>query len=242
MQEISRTYKLYVVPGLFLFFGFTSPLLTKLMPQLLTSLVGEISITLPEMTWIDSYGQFFKNLNQLGLLAVVLTTMGTIADERSRGISQLVLTKPVSRSGYVLAKYVANLLLVATSSCIAFGAAWLYTNVLFSGTGFEAGFRGIVTYLVYMAVILGVVIFASASTKSAVAAGGLTVLGLIVLNVLPFLSNTLSRYSPGALPGHLTRAIAGSAVPELGGAAIFAAATIVLLLVAASWVFSRKEL
>lgn len=243
LKEILRTYKLYVVPGLFLLFGFISPILTKLLPNILGSVVGDIGVVLPEQSWVDSYAQFFKNLNQLGLLAVVLASMGSIVDERSRGVAQLVLTKPVSRTGFVLAKYVAALILVALSTILAFAAAWFYTDILFPGAQFWAGCLATGVYLVYMAVILALVILASVIAKSAVAAGGLTVIGLIVIQILPLLSENLNKYSPGALSGYLYRISGGGPIePGIGGAIAFATVSVVLLLTAASWVFARQEL
>lgn len=243
IKEILRTYKLYVVPGLFLLFGLTSPILTKLLPKLLGSMVGEMGISLPEMTWVDSYGQFFKNLSQMGLLAVILTTMGTIAEERNRGVAQLVLTKPVSRPAYVLAKYTANLILLGISTGLAFIAAWFYTDILFSGTVFLAGLQASGIYLLHMAVILALTILASALTKSTIAAGGFTVLGLILLKVLPLFSNFLGRYSPDALNGYLAQAYSGAAIDSaIWGAAAFSLGAILLILGAAVWVFSGKEL
>ena len=243
IREFLRTYKIYVVPGLFLLFGFTSPILTKLMPQLLGSLAAEIEITLPEMTWLDSYGQFFKNLTQMGMLAIILTTMGTIADERNRGITQLILTKPVSRTGYILAKYTANLLLISLATLLAFTAAWFYTDILFTDTVFLGGLAGTGLYLVYLAVILAIIIFTSTMTKSAIAAGGLTVLGIITLNLLPLFSKTLSKYSPATLTDYISQAAAGSAAgADIWRAIAFAAGTVILLLGFASFLFERKEL
>lgn len=243
IREFLRTYKIYVIPGLFLLFGFTSPILTKLMPKLLGSLGTEIIITLPEMTWLDSYGQFFKNLTQMGLLAIILTTMGTIADERNRGITQLVLTKPVSRTGYILAKYTANLLLISMATLLAFMAAWFYTDILFAETDFLGGLAATGLYLVYVAVILAIIIFASAMTKSAIAAGGLTVLGLITLNLLPLFSQPLNKYSPAVLTDYISQAAAGSAaIADIWRAVAFAAGTVILLLGSVSFLFARKEI
>jgi ABC-2 type transport system permease protein len=243
IKEYLRTYKIFVVPGLFLLFGLTSPIITKLLPSLLGSLAEEINIILPEMTWIDSYGQFFKNLNQMGILAIILTTMGTIAEERNRSIAQLVLTKPVSRTSYVLSKYVANLLLITLSSILAFFAAWFYTDVLFTGTIFLNGLGATGVYIVYLAVILALIILASAMTKSAIAAGGLTVLGLVIFNLLPLFSKALSKYSPAVLTDYIYQVAGGTAVSsEVCGAIAFAAGTIIILLATASLLFSRKEL
>lgn len=243
LREYLRTYKLYVVPGLFLLFGLLSPILTKLMPQLLGSMLGELGVKLPEMTWVDSYGQFFKNLTQVGLLAIVLTTMGTVAEERSRGTAQLVLTKPLSRTSYVLAKYVSSLLFLVLSTALAFGATWYYNRILFPTVLFGAGAGATAIYLVYMAVILALTVFASALSKSPIAAGGLTVLGIIVLKLLPVFSPWLAKYSPEALGDYLTQTMrTGLLDPALKGAVALAVAIIAFLLGAGIWLFRRKEL
>lgn len=243
LREYMRTYKLYVILGLFLLLGFISPILTKLMPQLLGSTLGEFGIELPEMNWVDSYGQFFKNLTQVGLLAIILTTMGTIAEERSRGIAQLVLTKPLSRSSYVLAKYISSLIFLTLATFLAFGATWFYNRILFPEVLFSAGVLATAIYLVYMAVVLALTLFASALSKSLVAAGGLTVLGIAVLKFLPLFSPWLAKYSPEALNNYLTQAMRGSFLdPSLKGSVAMAGVTIVLFLGAGIWFFRSKEL
>lgn len=245
VREIFRTYKIYTIPGIFLLFGFASPIITKLMPELFANMdMGEgIGITLPEMTWIDSYGQLFNNLIQMGILAIILTTMGAIANERNRGVAQLVLTKPVPRTGYILAKYVANFLLVACSALLAFLATWFYTNVLFEGTEFFPGLTAISLYILYASVILAFTILGSAVTKSTIAAGGISILGLIIMTLLPMLGKTLHTYSPGAITRYITQAIAGTAnltnVWWTVGAAV---CTIIALLASASIIFNRQEL
>jgi ABC-2 type transport system permease protein len=179
----------------------------------------------------------------MGILAIILTTMGTIAEERNRGISQLVLTKPVPRTSYVLAKYAANFLPIAFTTVLAFFATWFYTDVLFPDTVFLNGLGATGVYIAYLAVILALVILASAMTKSAIAAGGLTVLGLIILNLLPLFSKALSKYSPAVLADYIYQVAGGTAASgDVWGAIACAAGTVIILLTTASLVFSRKEL
>lgn len=243
LREILRTYKLYTIPGIFLLFGFASPIITKLLPEMLGSMMEEVGMQLPEQTWVDSYGQLFKNLIQMGILAVILTTMGTIADERNKGVAQLVLTKPVSRTGYVLAKYTANLVLVGVSSLLAFLATWFYTDILFEGTEFLPGLTGIGLYILYAAVILAITIFSSAVSKSSLAAGGLSILGLALISLLPLFGKAMHRYSPGAITGHINSALAGTVNgAEMGWVLLVAIITIIALLGLASFIFQRQEL
>ena len=130
LLEIFKTAKIYIIPLLFLLFGFTSPVITKLLPDILAGL-GEMEITLPEMSWVDAFGQFFKNLNQIGIVAVVLVFMGSVAEEKHRGTAIMVLSKPVSKAAFVLAKFGAAALLVLFSLIPAHLACYIYTKVLF---------------------------------------------------------------------------------------------------------------
>ncbi len=243
LREILRTYKLFTIPGIFLLFGFASPIITKLLPEMLGSMMEEMGMHLPQQTWLDSYGQLFKNLIQMGILAVILTTMGAIADERNKGVAQLVLTKPVSRTGYIVAKYIANLVLVGVSALLAFLATWFYTDILFPGTEFLPGLTAIGLYILYAAVILAITIFSSAVTKSSLAAGGLSILGLTLVSLLPLFGESLHRYSPGALTGYINSALTDTANgTHMGWAIAVAAATIIALLGLASFIFNRQEL
>jgi len=243
VREFLRTYKIYTVPGILLLFGFASPILTKIMPDLLGNLAGDMGITLPEMSWIDSYDQFFKNVVQIGMLAIILTTMGSIADERNRGVAQLVLTKPVSRTGYIVAKYFANFLLVSVAALLAFLATWFYTDILFEGTEFVSGLAGTGLYILYVGVILALTILGSSISKSSIAAGGIAVLGYFVIGLLPLFSTGLSKYSPGALSGYINAIIRGTAnLTDVWWAVAVAIATIIALLSIASLIFKHQEL
>jgi len=243
MKEFLRTYKIYVVPGIFLLFGFGSPILTKLMPQMLGSMLDEIGVTLPQMTWVDSYLQLFNNLTQIGILAIILTTMGTVVDEKNRGVAHLVLTKPVSRAGYMLAKYAANLLLVSTSTFLAFFSTWFYTDILFEGTQYTPGLTAAALYLVYAAVILALTIFSSTIAKSTVAAGGIAILGFFTISILPSLGSVLNKYSPGALLSYANKGFTSALdMTDVWWAVAVAVLTIIGLLGLTSIIFNRQEL
>lgn len=243
IKEIFRTYKIYALPVVLLLFGFLSPLLTKLLPDILGEMAGEIGLQLPEMTWVDSYQQLFKNLNQIGLLVLIITTMGTVADEKARGVAQLILTKPLSRTGYLLSKYVANSLLVIFSALLAYAATWYYTTILFSGAELLPGLAATGLYLVYTLLIIALTLFCSVLSRSLVAAGGLSVLGFFILSILPSLHHSLATYSPAALLSYQGVILAGEPVmPELGWALAVCLAGTVLMIGGTIAVFSRQEL
>jgi ABC-2 type transport system permease protein len=100
VTEIRRTWRLWVIPGMLVFFGVTSPIIAALTPALVRSMAASqpgVVIQLPAPTALDAYAQFIKNLDQFVLLALVITGAGIVSGERASGTAILVLTKPLSR-------------------------------------------------------------------------------------------------------------------------------------------------
>ena len=56
-----------------------------------------ITIVMPEMGPVDAMASFFGDLAQIGAFILIVIAMGAVANERERGISAWVLTRPVGR-------------------------------------------------------------------------------------------------------------------------------------------------
>jgi len=246
IREILRTSRIYVIPGLFLFFGLTSPILTKLMPELLKSFggsAGGIEIVIPPQTAVDAFAQFFKNLTQIGILAVILTTMGAVADEKTRGTVLLVVTKPVARVSVVVAKFLAGGLVVVFGTALGYVAALYYTVHLFPDVPVAASLRAATVFAVYVVFIVALTVWASTVMRSQVAAAGVALAGFVTAGILPSLSPVLARWTPGGLVGLTGRMFAANASLGDAGATIAVSLVVSLLLVAAAgWSLGRQEL
>ena len=91
-REIGKTYKIYVIPIVFLVLGLMSPIIAKIAPDLVKSLAGsgsEVIIQLPPSTAVDAYLQLFKNFNQIGILVVLIIYRFSMG-EKSRGTALLI--------------------------------------------------------------------------------------------------------------------------------------------------------
>jgi ABC-2 type transport system permease protein len=133
-MEIRRTWRIWVIPGMLLFVGLTSPILALVAPSLMSSLAGSqpgMTITLPPPTPFDAGTQFLKSLSQLVIFALILGGAGSISGERATGTVVLAVTKPVSRSAIVMAKLTADLLLLAGSTLAATLLCGVMTTALF---------------------------------------------------------------------------------------------------------------
>jgi ABC-2 type transport system permease protein len=98
LTEIVRTWRIWVIPGMLVFFGITSPIIAALTPALVQSMTASqpgVVIRVPPPTALDAYAQFLKNLDQFVLIAIVISGAGAVSGERSSGTAILALTKPI---------------------------------------------------------------------------------------------------------------------------------------------------
>ena len=119
LREAQRTNRLLIVGAIYLFFGISSPLLAKYLPDLLKGqLPGGIQIQIPPPTAADAVDQFIKNLGNTIFVAILLT-MGAVAREKERGTAAFVMTKPVGRAAFLAAKFSALALIFLLGLALA---------------------------------------------------------------------------------------------------------------------------
>jgi ABC-2 type transport system permease protein len=213
LREQYRTYRLFIAMIVFLLLGISAPIVTWLTPDLLKSLGNGVTIILPPQTATDALNAYLKNMVQLPALALILLAMGAIADERSRGTAVTILTKPVPRSIFVLAKFLAYELTLILSIVLAAAGAFYYTGQLFRPLPIGPFLTLNVALLAFLTLTLALTILSSTLVRSTIAAGGLAFLGFIVLVVLPDLNATIGQALPSALfrTGRVTQLLAGTA-------------------------------
>jgi ABC-2 type transport system permease protein len=189
MLESIRTFKFYILAVVFLLFGFMNPVIAKIMPDLLQSLLPEgMTITLTPPTTLDSWAQFFKNGSQIGVIILVVIFSGLMANEFSRGTLVNMLTKGLSRSTVIIAKMVAATIQWTISYLLCVGVTYLYTAYFWSMQGIENLFLSLFglwlfgTLLITL-VIIGGVIFNNLY-GSLLFTGGLVIL-MTVINIFP---------------------------------------------------------
>ncbi len=180
-------------------------------------------------------------MGQFGALIAVLLAMGSVATEKERGTAALILTKPVSRGAFLVAKIVAIAATLGISMAIAAVGAWFYTFVLFEPlpvAGFAAA--AVLQWLALVA-FAAITFVGSTLTRSALAAAGLGVAAFIVLGILTIVP-TLGRYLPTGL-GVPARGLAlgQSGVDVLGPT--LASVVLITGMVLVAWLaFRRQEL
>lgn len=245
-KAIFKTYRWWVIPLVFLIFALMSPPTAKLTPQILTSVLPKgMNISLPKPTLTDAFAQWFKNIGQIGLLAVILLTMGIVTEEKASGTILLVVTKPVSRANVILSKFTAQAAWVAVSFMFAGAACYAYAVMIFKFDKMAEFFQANMLYTLYFILVVAITIFFSAVLKNQIAAGGLSLVAVLLLSLASSLSLTFDKYAPTGLTTIGTKIAFGQKGAELaqaGWPALTAVVFMAVLLSAAIMIFYREEL
>lgn len=241
-REQIRTMRLLVVVAVFALFGLLSPVVARYTREIVEAVGGgQFGGMIPEPTVADAVIQLTKNVGQFGVIIAILVTMGAIATEKERGTAAFILTKPITRLSFVVAKVVAIGSLLAIALAVAGALAWVYTAILFEPLP-VAGFAGAVALLwLSLAVFAAITFLASVVAPSAIVAGGIGFGAFVLAGILSVLPG-VGAYMPTGLWG-AANLVAVGVVPEpLLGPVLFNVAVIAVAIGLAAAIFRRQEL
>lgn len=184
--EQVRRYHILVLGIVFIFFGVSSAVLAKLLPELLKGMeIQGMTIAMQDPTAMDAYAQFYKNITQMGTVVLLLVFGGTLSGELSKGTLINVLTKGLSRDSVILAKYTMMILMWTGVYSITAAIFYGYTAFLFPKDEVSHVF-----YAFFMFWLFGVFLFAVLLLGSVILRGnyGGILFTVIVLAVLLLVS------------------------------------------------------
>ena len=243
LTEICRTWRLWVIPGMLVFLGVTSPVIAALTPALLQSMSTSkpgVVIHLPAPSVLDASAQFLKNLDQFVLIAVVIAGAGAISGERSSGTAILALTKPLSRGAFVVAKILSQTTLLVAATALGTAVCLATTAVVFNASDAGRLMTAVALWLLYASLLVVAMTLFSAAFRSRGAAAGAG-LGFFFLSLLLATWGPAARYSFVGLMPAIGNALTGHAM-SLGWPITTAIGAIVAGVLAAVRIFERQEL
>jgi ABC-2 type transport system permease protein len=241
--EIRKTWRIWVIPGMLLFFAITSPILAELTPAIMASVSkGQpgVVVTMPPPTWRDSYAQFLKSLSQMVLIAVVITGAGAVSGERSSGTAVLTLTKPISRASFVLAKIVSQAGLLITATVLSTAVCLVLTKGIFGAAplGPLVASVSIWTIDALLMIVVMTLFSAGFAARGASAGAGL---GFFFFTLVISIWPQANRYSFVGLTS-----VSGRALMQQPMGAFWPVATALVACLACAWgavrVFERQEI
>ena len=236
-----RTYKFVIVSGIFLFFGLSTPLLLKFLPEIIKMAgSGDLVIDLPPPTAVQALAEYSSTMAQFGVLAAVLVAMGVVAREVETGTAVMVLSKPVGRAAYIMAKFTAGSLNFGVALLIGGVACWGYSEVLFADAPMIGFFGQTLLLGFFLLMCLAITVLFSSLFRNQLAAGGLAMVVVIsqaALTSLPW----VGKYLPGQIITWGNDLLAGIPGSDWGALIVTIGLSAVSLYLA--WmVLNRKEL
>jgi len=241
-QEILRTWRRWVLPGILLFFALTGPVLAKYTPQILEAFAGSQlgDLNIPTPTYLDAYAQWIKNLAQIATFALIIIYGGIVSAEVRSGTAVLVLTKPVSRSAFVVVKAAVNAAFVTVLLLVGTLVTWAVTAILFGSAPGAALWSSSLVWLVFAVLLVALMTLLSVMIGSAAGAAGAG-LGFYVLISIASIWKPLASYSPAGLVTQATALAAGEPAAPWWPVAGSLALSVAFVVIAAR-LFRRKEL
>lgn len=244
LREFTRTWRLWVLGGALLFAALTGPFLARYLTELLASLAGEqaaaLTATLPDPDHFTAHTQWVSDLGQLGVLALALVAGSVIAAELSDDSALFILTRPVGRTTYLLAKLAA--LVVVLAGLLA-AATLVNAAVTFALFG-EVGLGGLLTasaaWFVAALLIIGVAAVVGALTASPLGAAAGAIGTVLVLGIAASWGPAV-RWTPAGV-NEMAGLLAGGQQPESAWPLVTAVAAAVLLSALAVLALRRREL
>ena len=241
-REILRTWRIWVLPGILLFFALTGPVLARYTPELVGALAGDQlkGLVMPTPTYLDAYAQWVKNLSQIALFALIIIYGSIISSERKSGTAVLVLTKPVSRTAFVVAKAAVHSAFLAILVVAGTLLTWGLTAAVFGQAPGSALWSSALVWLVFGVLFIALMTLLSVLISSAAGAAGAG-LGTYALVSIAAIWKPLGTYSPAALATVPSSLAAGKDVAVLWPV-LTSLLLAVVLVVLAALSFRRKDL
>lgn len=202
MTEHLRSGKLAVLGIVFLLFGIMNPAVAKLTPWLLEMMSESMAqagmdITLTEVTALDSWAQFFKNI-PIALIVFVLLEGGIFTREYSSGTLVLSLTKGLRRLTVLSSKCLVLYLVWSAGYWLSFGVTYAYTAYYWDNSLAQNLIFSVVCWWLFGLFVISLMILFSVLAKNVtlvlLGTGGV-VLVCSILSMIPVIAN----YLPTAL-------------------------------------------
>ncbi len=194
-MEYVKTPKGLILLVLFLFFAISSPATAKFMNEIIAAVATDITISFPDPTLYDSWGQVFKNMNSICLIVYLIVMAATVSQEKSKGSILLVLTKKVSRFQFLMSKFIVGSLVFTGLLIISTLASAWYTNLLFDGFMYEGFWMSLLLFWLMGIFYTALALFVSVLGKTATTSALLGFFAYAVLQILN-ISMDLAIFNP----------------------------------------------
>lgn len=245
LLENWRNYKIIWVPLVFIVIMIIDPIINYFLPEILKTVGGlpeGAVFEIPTPTKNEALMMPLSQLNSLGTLIIVLISMGTISEEKKTGITEIILSKPVTAYNYVTSKWISALFLVLSSFFVGLMMTWYYISLLYDKVSFSTIGQIGLFYSFWLIFTVSLVLFFNSLFHSQGLVAFLSLICLIMLSSITALLSHKLTWSPFALSRHIEQLLkTGEITPELIGSSVIATAVSLLLVTFSIFFIQRRE-
>jgi len=238
LKEQLKTYRFLVIAIVLLIFGLMTPLLLKYLPEILKIAGEDIIIDIPPATAVQALTEYADTIAQMGVLIVVLVTMGAISREIDKGTAAMVLSKPVSRAAFILAKLFTLSTSFVVALVLASIACYVYTVILLGEADITAFISLNGLLILFFIVAISVTLLLSSVFKSQLAAGGLALVFFVGQAVIANIPK-IGEYMPSGLISWGTGLLTGDTASAWG--AVRMSLAIIIACLYLTWLRMRNK-
>ena len=201
--RLTRTRRWIALLGVYLFFGFTGPIIVTYMGTLLES-IGNVEVVLPDPVPAGGMANYASNAAQVGLLVSVGMAAAALAFDSNPQMGTFLRTRVKSIARIITPRYVTITSAIAVSFTLGSLAAYYETTVLIGSLPFGRWLLGTLLGCLYLAFAVAVVAAVMPMTRPVMPT---VVAALVVLLLFPIVG--LIPNVGAWLPSHLVGALDG---------------------------------
>ncbi|WNS78239.1 ABC transporter permease subunit [Domibacillus sp. DTU_2020_1001157_1_SI_ALB_TIR_016] len=217
--QLIREAKIIWMPLAFMGLGTAQPVLLFFLPSILEAVGGGQGITIdPAMTHQSGdevlAGTLASQFDQMGLIIIVVSTMGIIQADKVSGMLKFILTKPVTVGAYIGGKIAAGCSTAALSVAAGFAVSFIYTDYLFTDISFRTALPALLLYLLWVFFIVSFTAMVSTLFNGQAVIALISIACLLAFRILAGLHPMLGWLNPASaslqaielLSSHLNKA------------------------------------
>ena len=176
--RLVRTYRLLALVGVFVFFGALGPLGAAYLSEIVERFGGGVRVEFPDPVPADGIAQYLSNVSQIGLLVVVFVAATSLAYDATPQIGVFLRTRVRSTTALLAPKWLVPTAAAGIAYAAGTAVAWYETALLIGPLPVGGMVAGFAYGMLYLAFATAVTALAAQLTRSALAAGAVTIVAL----------------------------------------------------------------
>ena len=199
--HLRKTSKFIIFPIVIIIFAILSPITARYMNELLELALADsgINITLTDPVVLDSYIQYIGNLYETVLFVILFVGVGFFIKDKTKGLLPLILSKPISKTEYLISKFVSLNILILISLLIGYLVFSYYTYFIFNEIDMFGMLLTTLLFCVYIIYLLSIALFTTTYFRSYLAAVSVTFGIYIFTSMLTIFEVSIFNYLPGVI-------------------------------------------